>query len=62
VANALAGALAEMDYALAPLLGDMAVGDHDVGGFDEIPIRVAVALLDHAAVMGSASAGPDPGD
>jgi hypothetical protein len=37
----------------------VAVSDDNVGGFNEGPLQVGVALLDHAAVMGPAGAGAD---
>lgn len=62
MAFAPAGALVEMYDVLAPPVGVIAVSDDDIGGFDESPLEVGVALLHHAAVVGSAGAGAELGD
>jgi hypothetical protein len=33
------------------------LADDDVGGFDERPLQVGIALLHHASVAGTSSAG-----
>src|SRR3970040_2247764 len=53
------GALVEVDHVLGPPVWVVAVGHDDVGGLDEGPFQVGVALLDHAAVMGPPGAGAD---
>jgi len=62
MALAPAGGLAEMYDVLAPPVGVVAVSDEDVDGFDESPLEVGVALLDHVSVVGSAGAGAELGD
>lgn len=52
----------EMDDIVASPVRVVALADDDVGRFDEGPFQASVALLDHPAVVGSASAGAEPGD
>ena len=53
--------LVEVDDIFVPPVGGMAVSDDDVGGFNEGPLQVRIALLDHAAIVGSAGAGAELG-
>ena len=62
VALAALDAFIEMGDILHPPVGVMAMADDDVGGFDEGPFQVGVALFDQATVVSAASAGADLGD
>lgn len=62
VALAALDALIEMGDILHPPVRVMAMADDDVGGFDEGPLQVGVALFDQATVVSASGAGADLGD
>jgi len=47
--------LVEVDDIFVPPVGGMAVSDDHVSGLDKGPLKVGIALLDHAAVVGPLS-------
>ena len=53
--------LVEVDDVFAAPVGVVSMADDDVGRFNEGPLQVRIALLDHAAIVGSAGAGAEPG-
>lgn len=61
VAFAAPDALVEVSDVLHPPVGMMALANNDIGGFDEGPFQVVVALLDQSTIVGAACAGLDLG-